>query len=142
MSQIILHKEVIDKPNKKVVFQIKIPSNVKAVTGVMFGAILKGDTGIMPFKRHSGELQLNIPEKRGVFYSESLRIQGMNDYIFEPIGQLGLIVSSQWIHKGTKWEFEDIHIPVEHTIIDGFYEDGNPFLNGAYYELNIYLRLE
>lgn len=141
-SRIIVHKETIDKPGKKVVFQIKIPPDVKAITGVMFGVPLRGETGGLPFNRHSGELRLSIPDKRGVFFSESLRVAGITHWFYSRLGKIGLIESHQWIHMGTKWEFEDMYVPVEQTIIEGYYEDENPIIRGAFYDVNIYLKLE
>ena len=141
MRRIVIHRELIDKPQKKVMFQIKIPQNACAITGIMVEAGLKGTTGIVPYLAQCGVVTLSVPDKTEVFYSKNVKLEYGTLRPYPSIAQQGLEASNSWVHKGTKWDFESIYVPTNRTILEGFYQDEEPFTRGAIYEVKIYLQI-
>lgn len=145
MKKIILHSEPITKKGAKLQFQIKLPNTIKAVTGIAITASKTGKVrgskdGKPPFTEYAGWLQLQIPEKRDAFYSDLVRF---STHKKQPLGtlpqqELGLSVQNAWWFSGTQHRFFNITIPVERTIIEGYFED-HALNGGQQYTLIIYL---
>ncbi len=140
MRRILAHIEKIERVSKKIMFQIKLPTNVTEVKGIMVEANLKVNFGGIPLNKHVGQLTLRIPEKRDVFYSKEVFLSAINQNRFQNIEVQGLSADKTWMTSGTKREFFKIDVPVSRTIIEGFYEDQR-LESKQHYQLNIYLQL-
>ena len=143
MKKIIIHQEVIQMENQKQMFQIKLPNDTTAITGVL---IVVNETGQIPQQLREpfekGLINLRISNKRDVFFSE--RVERSNHLItpFVDRAQQGLLEREQWWFSGTQREFFRITIPVNDAIVEGFYEDKSTNVNSIEYTLKIYLELE
>ena len=143
MKKIIIHQEVIQTENQKLMFQIKIPPTTKAIKGVL---VMANETGQIPQQLREpfekGQISLRIDNKLDVFFSD--RVERSNHLItpFIDIEQQGLAAREQWWFNGRKREFFKIHVPVNNAIIECFYEDHSTNVNSIEYTLKIYLEIE
>ena len=150
MKKIIIHIEEIKKQGAKVQFQIKLPSTAKKVYGILITTNPYSDNAIPPDGEDNppneggtsevGWLTLRIPEKRDVFYAEAIRPSSSYENDFHSIKKQGLAQEFEWWFKGTKREFFKVTVPIEDTIIEGFYEDRST-VSTVDYQLKIYLEL-
>lgn len=145
MKKILIHSENIKKKGAKLQFQIKLPSTAKEVTGLLITATrrteLKREQPNLS-KDFCGWIRLRTPDKRDVFYAE---LVSYSNHIEQQLGQLpqlglGLADTDGWWFNGTKREFFKIRVPVENTIIEGYYEDHSKQDNELY-TLKVYLEV-
>ncbi len=151
MKRYLIHIENIVKQNQKVVFQIKLPSTITQVVGIMITAnpnlvrTIPNDGEDNPnpgaaIEGQSGFLQLRIPEKRDAFYAEYVNGSAAEKDLNNNIKKQGLGEQNKWWFDGRKRDFFKIGVPIEDTIIDGFYEDLSSS-NQVDYKLKIYLEI-
>ncbi|MBI3136049.1 MAG: hypothetical protein HYZ14_15335 [Bacteroidetes bacterium] len=142
MHKILIHTEEITANGSKLQLQIKLPETIEKVTGVFAGITrLPGVAGPAdPADINAGSLWLRIPELRDVFYAD--RVQELNHLLPEEAIQelMGQAMQPEWWFSGTRYTFFDVTVPVEDTLIEGFYEDESSFAT-VHYRLNIYLNL-
>lgn len=153
MKKIIIHIEPIKKVGAKQQFQIRLPWNTKKVVGILTtsdanyqaakGTLInkRPPYGILIPSQKLGDIWLRIPEKRDVFFADTL---AFSDHIVNPLIQVespGIVGDFEWWFEGTKREFFKINIPVESTIIEGFYRD-NSLAGIVDYEVKVYLELD
>lgn len=140
MKKIIIHTEQITKAKEKRQFQIKLPSTICAVRGVLIEA-RPVHMGKMITATERGWIWLSVPEKRDVFYGETTAFDDHNKPVIGAINQAGLSGESEVWFNGTRKDFFKIDVPLEATLIEAFYVD---FSSGrsVHYELKIYLELE
>ncbi|GAB5417612.1 MAG: hypothetical protein Crog4KO_25970 [Crocinitomicaceae bacterium] len=141
----LIHTELVKKRNGKLQLQIKLPNTIEKITGVLAVIDTKNTFRIVPpddgYQRFKGSLWLRIPEKRDVFYAaDVIEYHGQVSSLFRK-PQFGFIHSrSSWI-SGRIPELFSVNVPVETTVIEGYYEDeSNDQMNG--YTLKIYLQTQ
>ena len=143
MDKIFHHSENIQRMGVKRQFQIKLPRTATSVSGILLTAQFENMEKSLstPYPNYSGWLQLSIPEKRDTFYSELIAFENHQQEQLSAIHQFGLGI----VEKDERWfndlptDFYSIHVPIENTIIDGYYEDLTPV--DVPYKLNIYLKI-
>lgn len=143
MEKIIVHTIHISKQREKHIFQIALPENTEAITGL--GSTTDATKvvsygGWDKIERASGTLQLYAADTGEHLFSDDPRVHidppqnQMFDDIF-PFRKL-------WAYK-TKFGLLDTWQPVHTTIIDGYYKD---FLGAITevmnYNIRIYIRLK
>lgn len=132
MRKIIIHIEEINARSEKIQFQIKLPVTAHCVTGILAtvnpnseGIPVEGEED--PHVKNTGALWLRIPEHRDVFFADDVK---ENNHV-----QRG------WWFTSWKHNFLSINVPIEDTIIEGFYVDETP-PSIISYLLKIYIELE
>ena len=141
MKKILIHSKKINKQGAKIMFQIKIPTDVKQVKGLLIEATRTGlATGITSMQSpfHCGWITLSIPDKRDVFYSDLVEFTEVQQLVTDQIGIAG---ENSWWLNGTKRDFFSVSVPIENTIIDGYFEDHTVGIQTPY-TLKIYLETE
>ena len=88
-----------------------------------------------------GDLWLRVADERDVFYASSI---DMNLPIHDTTHLRGMPKPSlgrgqKWF-DGTKDEFFSLDVPIENTIIEGFFEDSESIIGD--YHVTIYLEIE
>lgn len=146
MKKIIIHIEEIKKLNAKVQFQIKLPSTAFQVIGILVTLHPINQTQVEvprgePRPENMGALWLRIPEKRDVFFADSVRQSNHLLTEYQAIPQQGLSTQAEWWFIGKKHSFFNVTIPVEDTLIECFYKDESTTPD-ADYQLKIYLELQ
>lgn len=157
MRKIIIHTEEIKKRGAKQQFQIKLPSTTNMVVGILITANPVGNIGRfpqegeerpipIPIRRETerGWIWMRIPENRDVFYANTLQFPDhlkQDNQGTDGIDQEGLDHQPEWWFSGTKREFFEVTVPIEDTIIEGFYVDRSAESN-VDYEVKVYLELE
>ncbi len=135
MSKIILHQILIGKSDTKRSFQIRLPNGICKVEGILVSCT------IGTIDQLAGSLWLRIPEQRDVFYNELVHTnpheQKSMDWKTDSILSLQ---PEKWF-SATKQKFFKIDVPIENTIIEGFYKDESQqdFIK---YQVSIYLQLK
>jgi hypothetical protein len=140
MEQVIIHMIHITIPKEKHLFQITLPENVAAITGIGTTADRYKVNGIdsVKFERSAGTLQLFAADTSEHLFSddpkntyEASKIQRFDEFFEHKV----------WSYKGKAGLF-DTWQPIHTTILDGYYQDliGNVTEDIDYY-LRIYLRL-
>lgn len=148
MKKQIVHIVDVERNGQKIQFQIKLPLNAEKITALKITAIpqvRKDDRKqieSLPIENEVGWLWLRIPEKRDVFYSESVKrilpIYNLTITNHKPLDDFD---------HGTFWtqgkieEFFSINVPIKTNIVEGFYIDRITTGNQKY-RLRIYLTLE
>ncbi len=135
MRKIIIHTETILLNGTHRQFQIELPSTAKRVTGILASVHPKTEAPLPPFshpvpkpdikgvRTEAGQLQLMIPEKRDTFYCENLTFPNHYELQFIPVTNPGISQNLSWWVSGTKRQFFKVDVPVETTIIEGYYKD-------------------
>ena len=140
MKRILIHTEIITKSEQKVMFQIKLPKRITAVTGVLIEASLISNFGGTPANRHCGQLTLSVPDQRDVFYADDVFFSDQVITNYNAIKVQGISADSTWTKRGTKRDFFGVSVPINRTIIEGFYEDQRGRSKQTY-KINIYLKM-
>lgn len=145
MKKILIHTEDIKKQGAKVQFQIKLPKATKEVTGILITATpteIRKEDRPSPI-HYSGWINLRIPDKRDVFYSELVSFSNHIEELKINLPRIGLGIGDQnkWWFNGTKREFFKIRVPIENTLIEGYYEDHST-KEIQTYTLRVYLSTE
>ncbi|MBL4704294.1 MAG: hypothetical protein JKY54_07220 [Flavobacteriales bacterium] len=160
MKKMIIHSLVVQKKGAKLQFQIKLPSTIKGVKGILLTSnpvddqrgvdLISGTkklTASTPTLsaitrgKEVGWVWLRIPDKRDVFYCDTLRHSDHILNTYHGIDPKGLSEQPQWWFSGTKIEFFKVDVPIYNTMIEGYYEDRSTEAK-PYYKVNIYLQLE
>ena len=154
MKRHLIHIEEVKKVGAKLQFQVKLPRTIRKIAGIMVTAIPRIEIGI-PSPPNEGEdippssivgesergwLRLRIPANRDVFYAESVfypshAINGYWDF-----NEPGITSRTEVWFNGKKQEYFKVDVPLEDTIVEGFYEDrsSDPKVN---YQLKVYLKV-
>lgn len=145
MKRFILHTLEV-KPNSKIQFQIKLPSNINGVESIKithpFSSLQSTSNFPIASDNEVGWLWLRVPDSRDVFYSEVLRPESYN--VYEGLVTAILSTRAQWHFNGTKHEFLAMDVPVTDTVIYGFYWDRRADFakqSNDTYQVKIYLKL-
>lgn len=143
MNKVIQHSESIQKMGAKRQFQIKLPRTAMTVKGILITAQFENTTTVLlsPYPSYSGWLQLSIPEKRDTFYSELIAFENHKQSQLSSIQKFGLGITEQderWFND-MPTGFYSIDVPIENTIIDGYYEDLTDV--EVPYTLNVYFKI-
>jgi len=157
VKKIIIHTEEIKKVGAKVQFQIKLPSTIKQVKGVLItanpnviGGVTKRKEEVppnenppvtIPTESERGWVWLRIPEKRDVFFADIVRFENHQRPTLHGIVQEGISSRSEKWFSGSKREFFKVSVPIEDTLIEGFYVDRSKDRT-VDYKVKIYLELE
>ncbi len=146
MLKILLHKEPITKQGAKHQFQVKLPETAIEVCGVLVTLNPRQET-VLPMGQEGiaiperGSLWLRIPESRDVFYAT---IEGFPRHYhpdFYQIPEPGITGLTDWWFRGRRREFFAVSVPVEDTLIEGYYIDHATEAQTDY-DLRVYLKLE
>lgn len=144
MKKILIHKEVIKKKGAKVQFQIKLPITVTDVTGLLITATVneRQKEDLPTAVSYCGWIRLRLPGKRDVFYSELVHFSNHIEELRTKLPEFGLGITAkkEWWFNGTKREFFNINVPIENTLIEGYYEDHSKKSIKAY-TLRVYLEM-
>jgi hypothetical protein len=127
MIKHLVHIVKVTRSNEKIQFQIKLPRNAKRIVGLKITAnpLIKLIPKIAPnYQVEAGWIWLRIPEKRDVFYAESVRrplpLHSQTILNHTPIGDFDQ--GSYWTH-GTKEEFYSVDASLSTNVVEGFYID-------------------
>lgn len=139
MNRQQLHIEEINRKDKKIQFQIRLPKNCHKVKGIL--------TTINPTRmkllstQERGSLWLRIPNKRDVFYSDSLHFEHAIEKEWSNVNTQGISENTDWWLGGSKRSFFTLELDQDIRIIEGYYEDFStePAVN---YQLRIYLEYD
>lgn len=143
MEKIIVHTIGITKQKEKHIFQIVLPENTEAITGI--GAtsdktrVLEG--GFWPkIERSTGTLQLFVADTGEHLFSDNPKafFGPTKMQMFDEVFPIRALPSYK-----TKFGLLDTWQPVHTTIIDGYYKDmvGNVSENTDY-NIRIYVRVK
>lgn len=145
MRKFLIHTIEVKKPKAKKSFQVKLPWTAKQVVGL--------HTAIQPNYHEPmeelssqgfvevGSIWLRLSGNRDVFFADTIEFpfaQNRFDPTIEPQGFIG---QKEWWFTGTKHSFLKMTVPVESTIIEGFYEDHHQG-EQVDYNVKLYLELE
>ena len=143
-QKVLVHLEKIKKKGSKLQFQIKLPRTAKKVIGLLVTANRTGTAieGEPRDTKYAGWLRLRIPEKRDVFYADLIPFANAFEELLSRMSRLSIGIADQneWWFGGTKREFFKVDIPIEDTIIEGYFED-HSLNNGQLYDLKVYVQL-
>lgn len=145
MKKIIIHIEEIKSRSEKIQFQIKLPVTSNCVTGVL--ATVSPNTEHIPVEgedpriENIGSLWLRIPECRDVFFADQVREFNHLQKEFHGITFPILTTQPEWWFSGWKRDFFSINVPIEDTVLEGYYIDETPPAPVSYL-LKIYIELE
>gem|GEM_PF-2215875 len=148
MKKQIVHIVDVTRNGEKIQFQIKLPLDTKRITALKITAIpqvkkfLRKREETLPIENEVGWLWLRIPEKRDVFYAESIKqvlpLHNLTITNHKPLDDFG---NGTYWTQGEKEEFFTINVDVKTNIVEGFYIDRITTGNENY-KLRIYLTLE
>ena len=148
MKKQIVHIVDVTRNGEKIQFQIKLPLDTKRITALKITAIpqvrkyLKKREETLPIENEVGWLWLRIPEKRDVFFAESVKrvlpIHNLTIINHKPLDDFG---NGTYWTQGKKEEFFTINVDVKTNIVEGFYID-RIITGNENYKLRIYLTLE
>jgi hypothetical protein len=143
MEKVIIHTLSITKRFDKKLFQILLPENAQAITGIAV-TVDKHFINVPPnpkIQREAGMLRLFVSDTGEKLFSQLLHAS----YRVEPIEGLGENYRDlqQWWWR-SNYEMQDTWQRVESTVIDGYYEDrvGVLQVDNINYKVRIYLRLK
>lgn len=154
MRKVIIHTVDVTKQGAKIQTQIKLPKTVKRVKRIKATSLgvnsltitpYPSDPGIsaplyVPTIGQAGWLWLRIPEKRDVFYADTIHHAPLTNPTYE-ISDAGIDANPTWWFSGTEKAFFRVDVPIEDTLIECYYEDRSTF-GPVNYKVNIYLELE
>lgn len=144
MEKVIIHTVDVTAGKQKILFQILLPEDAEAITGIAVTCdryeIYAGGS---PKKenRVAGILHLFMSDTGDKLFSQTLHGVALPPY-WQTIGDKNLVLGL-WDWK-KQFEMLDTYQPTENLLIDGFYEDGvgTIVLDGVEYKVRIYLRLK
>lgn len=124
MKRMIIHSLEV-KPGSKLQFQIKLPSNINGVSGLLvtnpFTSKKLNTAYPLSSDSEVGWLWLRTTDRRDVFYSEVLRPEFYGS--FNGLNEFSMSLQSNWVLSGTKRGFFSVNVATTNTIISGFYWD-------------------
>ena len=141
MEKLVIHKIGISKAKEKHTFQIYLPENAEAITGIFVTTDRYQITGVATNKveRSTGILQLFASDTGEHLYSDnpkntfSVTREQATDEIFS---------HKLWTYC-TNMGMLDTWQPVSTTILDGFYQDFvGTLTESVTYNIRVYLRLK
>jgi hypothetical protein len=140
MEKIIIHTVTIKTKLAKNLFQIVLPDNTEAITGI---AVLN-DVHKIPFVQMGdvGKIRLHVADTGDKFFSQVLQAF-YNTPSFQRYGLIDNTFLSMISYKN-HFEFEETYQRGENTLIEGYYEDivGTKLSDAFEYHVRIYLRLK
>lgn len=145
MKKIIIHSEEILSLAEKIQFQIKLPLTANCVTGLL--ATVSPNVEGIPVEgtrfrpENKGSLWLRIPENRDVFFADDVKEYNHLQKEFHGVILPILTARPEWWLSGWKRDFFSIHVPIQDTIIEGYYVDETA-PSVISYVLKIYLELD
>ena len=152
MKKVMLHRFTILERWQKHAFQLVLPSDATRTTGPLAtpssGIIgLLGELDeLVGYPSHAGRLSLNLPDERGLFFSEAVTSPMLNtdQSALSGIPQQSFANNQPWVDSNHKAAPLNLSIPPTATMIDGFYEDelGDHLEPIGRYRVNIYLYYE
>lgn len=145
MRKYVIHTIKVRKPRAKKSFQIKLPWTAKQVNGLhisiqpnyqplMEQLIMDGFIEV-------GSIWLRMSGGRDVFFADTLGFPYARKKFDPTILPQGFIGRDDWWFTGTQTEFMKLTVPVESTLIEGFYEDHHRD-SRVDYDVKLYLELE
>ncbi|CAN5729362.1 hypothetical protein BH11BAC7_BH11BAC7_21340 [soil metagenome] len=140
MEKIIIHTVTIKTKLAKKLFQVVLPENTEAITGI---AILN-DVHKIPLVEMGdvGRIRLHVADSGDKFFSQVLQAY----YLTPSFQRYGLIDGfyMTMISSKNQFEFAETYQPTENTLIEGYYEDiaGAKLSDAFEYHVRIYLRLK
>lgn len=145
MKGFIIHSEIVRKRNGKIQFQIKLPTTIKKITGVRSVIdtrnTFRNVRGFVALDQFKGSVSLWIPQARDVFFAgEVLESNGKVSGIFRK-PEFGFVHSDAFWISGRRPELLSVEVPVNNTLIEGYYEDASSDQMQGY-TLRIYLETE
>lgn len=144
IQKFLVFKEEIRKKGAKKQFQIKLPRTARKVIGLLITANRVGGSieGEPRDSKYAGWLRLRLPEKRDVFFADLVPFNNAIEELLSRMSRLGIGIADQneWWFGGTKREFLKVDIPIEDSIIEGYFED-HSLNNGQFYDVKVYLQL-
>jgi len=143
MEKLIVHTIHISKQREKQLFQIALPENTEAITGLAStsdATKVVGGGGWDKIERSSGTLQLYAADTGEHLYSDDPKV-----YFWPPLTQMFDDIfpfRELWSYK-SKFGLLNTWQPIHTTIIDGYYKDflGN-YTEVMNYNIRIYIRLK
>ncbi len=137
----------ITKVFQRIRFQIRVPENLYAITGIVATvslAELAVKKGIDP-GHCAGSLSLALPDKGDVVFNDEVRL-GHHDFLdfFEKIVQANPAPNFFWF-SATRYSYFDTFYKIKDALIEGYYESyfrplAVPEPGRTFYKLNIYIR--
>ena len=122
-----VHIIKVTRSNEKIQFQIKLPRNAKRIVAIKVTAkpLIRLVHKIAPnYPVEAGWLWFRIPEKRDVFYAETVRrplpLHSQTFLNHRPIGDFDQ--GSFWT-QGKKEEFLSVNAELNSNVLEGFYID-------------------
>ena len=144
MEKLIIHTVDVTAGMQKILFQILLPENAEAITGIAATCdrhrIHPGGAPNVE-NRLAGMLHLFASDTGDKFFAQSLHGVASPPN-WQTIGDRSLI-NGLWGWK-QKFELLDTYQPTANLLIDGFYQDsgGAVILSTVKYKVRIYLRLK
>lgn len=142
MEKLIIHTIQITKKQEKQLFQIVLPENTEAITGVgvTCDQFMINQIGFSKIERQAGTLQLFAADTGEHIFSDNPHtVYKPTD--FQKFDQI-LFARQIWIYK-THFGMLNTWQRVTSTLIDGFYRDEvGTVLDSVNYKVRIYLRLK
>ena len=130
MKKQIVHIVDVARNGQKIQFQIKIPLDTKRITALKITAIPRvrkydrKQIEILPIENEVGWLWLRIPEKRDVFYAESVKqVLPLYNLTITKHKPLDDFDNGTFWTQGKKQAFFSINVDVKTNIVEGFYID-------------------
>ncbi|MCR9171919.1 MAG: hypothetical protein NXI10_05475 [bacterium] len=145
MRKFLIHTIELRKPQAKKSFQVKLPWTAKQVVGLHidiqpnFHAPM--DQLIADGFVEVGSIWLRLSGNRDVFYADTLGFPYARKKFDPTILPQGFIGRDDWWLTGTQFSFLKMTVPVESTLIEGYYEDQHENQR-VDYNVKLYLELE
>ena len=145
MKQFI-HTLTIRSQPSKTQFQIQLPRNAKAITGIM--AHLRNTESyaygskVIIDNLQAGMLYLHTMGEQGCFFTQHFQMQvfQFNLDLIPPVQTFFFQNGEAYIH-GTAASYLSLDVPLRTPLIEGFYENDVPLLFSDSYEVAIYFKL-
>lgn len=143
MERIIVHTIFISKPKEKRIFQIALPENTEAITGI---GVTTDKTRIyvggawQKIERSAGTLQLFAADSGEHLFSDDLKAiyTPCKMQVFDQVFPIRTLPSYK-----TKFGLMDTWQPVHTTIIDAYYKDLIGYVSETTnYTIRIYVRVK
>jgi hypothetical protein len=135
-----IHTLVVDGRGAKLQFQIRLPFQGCAVRSILVAAQANQLDLTAPERRQLGSIWLRLPNSCDVFYAN--RVDYPNHLAASPLELPcpGIGAGSEFWIKGSKQTAATVQVPIQNTVLEGYYEDQSSEI-APKYVVRIYLEL-
>lgn len=141
----LVHIVDVSLDQNKILFQIPLPRNAKAIEGIRANLCQSEIFNFWPhspLNNRAGTLCLMLPGSQSNFFADDFNIQNNNYHVdlLPPVQNYFFSNAEPWVH-GKSTEFQTLHVELTAPFIEGYFENSAAMIWGDAYQVYIYLKI-